>query len=132
MTSLYYHKKHFTVAEAIETLYIYHSMIEKMQFLAQQILRSGFNIESGSYLQNSPNAGKLSPPKEYEQLMQVLDKIESVGIVVKGIEEGLVDFPHLRTTGEEVYLCFQVGEETIQFWHPIDTGFAGRQPLNKL
>lgn len=132
MSTFYYHKKHFTVAEAIETLYIYHSMIEKMQSLALQILRSGFNIQSGSYLQNSQNDGNLAPPKEYDQLLQVLDKIESVGIVVKGIEEGLVDFPHLRTTGEEVYLCFQVGEETIQFWHPVETGYSGRQPLNKL
>jgi hypothetical protein len=132
MTPSYYHKKHFTVAEAIETLYIYHSMLEKMQHLAQQIMRNGFNLQNGAYLQDLNNPGNMAPPKEYEQLMQVMEKIESEGIVIKGIEEGLVDFPHLRANGEEVYLCFQVGEETIQFWHPVETGYAGRQPLNKL
>ena len=127
-----YHQKHFTVAEAIETLYIYHSLIEKMQWLAQQIARNGFNIETGHFTSATSDPGPAPPPKEYEQLLQVLDKLESAGIIVKGIEEGLVDFPHVRYNGEEVYLCFQVGEETIQFWHPIETGYAGRQPLNKL
>jgi hypothetical protein len=71
-------------------------------------------------------------PQEYEMLLQVLSNLDNAGIIVKGIEEGLVDFPHLRKDGEEVYLCYQVGEETIHFWHPLDTGYAGRKPLSEL
>ena len=47
---------------------------------------------------------------------------------MKGVEPGLVDFPSLRE-GREVYLCWREGEDQIDFWHEVDAGFAGRQPL---
>jgi hypothetical protein len=56
------------------------------------------------------------------------DAISERGILVKGIEPGLVDFPSLRE-GREVYLCWREGEAQIDFWHEVDTGFPGRQPL---
>ncbi|MDE0506470.1 MAG: DUF2203 domain-containing protein [Candidatus Poribacteria bacterium] len=48
--------------------------------------------------------------------------------MIKNIDPGLVDFPHLRD-GREVYLCWQFGEDEIRYWHDVDAGFAGRQPL---
>ena len=56
------------------------------------------------------------------------DSISERGILVKGVEPGLVDFPSLRE-GREVYLCWREGEAQIDFWHEMDTGFTGRQPL---
>ena len=56
------------------------------------------------------------------------DAISERGILVKGIEPGLVDFPSLKD-GREVYLCWREGEAQIDYWHEVDTGFAGRQPL---
>ncbi len=56
------------------------------------------------------------------------DAISERGILVKGIEPGLVDFPSFRE-GREVYLCWREGEDRIDFWHEVDAGFAGRQPL---
>ena len=56
------------------------------------------------------------------------DAISERGILVKRIEPGLVDFPSLRE-GREVYLCWREGEDRIDFWHEVDAGFAGRQPL---
>jgi hypothetical protein len=50
------------------------------------------------------------------------------GIQVKGIEPGLVDFPHLKD-GRQVYLCWREGESEIEFWHDVEAGFAGRRPL---
>ena len=50
------------------------------------------------------------------------------GIQVKGIEPGLVDFPHLKD-GQQVYLCWREGESEIEFWHDVEAGFAGRRPL---
>jgi hypothetical protein len=55
-----------------------------------------------------------------------------MGVVVKGIDQGLIDFPTLRANGEEVYLCHQAGEDRIRWWHPIDLGFAGRRPIAEL
>lgn len=60
-----------------------------------------------------------------EGLMRELDDL---GVELKGIEEGLVDFPSERE-GRVVLLCWRVGEETIAWWHEIESGFAGRQPL---
>ena len=51
------------------------------------------------------------------------------GTVVKDLETGLVDFPSLRG-GEEVYLCWKLGEARIGYWHGIEEGFAGRKPLD--
>ena len=50
------------------------------------------------------------------------------GILVKGVEPGLVDFPH-NQDGRQVYLCWLEGESEIEFWHDIAAGYAGRRPL---
>ena len=57
-----------------------------------------------------------------------LQKVHERGILVKSAEQGLVDFPSMRN-GREVLLCWLEGEEQVGFWHDLDTGFAGRQPL---
>lgn len=54
--------------------------------------------------------------------------LRGVGCELKSIEPGLVDFPSERD-GRVVYLCWQMGESTISYWHDLDAGFAGRQPL---
>lgn len=51
------------------------------------------------------------------------------GAVIKDLEMGLLDFPALRE-GREVYLCWRLGEERIGWWHEIDAGLSGRQPLD--
>ena len=55
-------------------------------------------------------------------------QLEQVGCELKDPDTGLIDFLSLRE-GREVYLCWRLGEDRIRFWHDLDTGFAGRQPL---
>ena len=55
-------------------------------------------------------------------------EIQALGVQVKDLSKGLCDFPH-RRDGRLVYLCWQMGEETIRYWHEIKAGFQGRQPL---
>ena len=57
-----------------------------------------------------------------------LANLRGIGVEVKGIDEGLVDFPAVRD-GRLVYLCWKMGEGDISWWHEIDGGFAGRKPL---
>lgn len=60
-----------------------------------------------------------------------LQEISALGIQVKDIGSGLIDFPSLRE-GREVYLCWRLGEgERIGWWHKVEAGFAGRQPLEE-
>lgn len=63
-----------------------------------------------------------------EQLNQGLAKINELGVELKDIDQGLLDFPHERE-GRVVNLCWKLGEARIEWWHEIDSGFAGRQPL---
>jgi len=63
------------------------------------------------------------------QTLQMLDnELKGFGCELKDAESGLIDFLSLRN-GREIYLCWRLGEERINFWHYLDTGFAGRQPL---
>lgn len=58
-----------------------------------------------------------------------IDQVTTMGIDIKSLEHGLIDFPSLLE-GRVVFLCWRLGEgPTIRFWHDIDAGFAGRQPL---
>ena len=65
---------------------------------------------------------------EARAIAQLVDEIHALGAQVKDIDTGLLDFPSLRE-GEEVLLCWRVGEDDIRCWHTLDGGFAGRQPL---
>lgn len=61
-------------------------------------------------------------------LQNCLTQLQETGCVLKSLQDGLIDFPHLKE-GREICLCWKYGEEDIQFWHEVDEGFAGRTPL---
>lgn len=63
-----------------------------------------------------------------EQISERLRTIQELGVLVKDLEMGLCDFPH-QMGGRLVYLCWKCGEREIRWWHDIQSGFTGRQPL---
>lgn len=80
---------------------------------------------------SGPNGTKHYPP-ELEELVEILNYFASHSVSVKGIDEGLIDFPHIRDNGERVYLCYKLGEADIMFWHSLESGFAGRKSTTQL
>ena len=60
---------------------------------------------------------------------RLLGAVQELGIVVRDIDRGLIDFPAL-IDGEEVYLCWQLDEDGISWWHDLESGFGGRRPLD--
>jgi hypothetical protein len=84
------------------------------------------------------NGGDLEPfdlqdvqnllEEEVAGIAHCLAQIHELGAVVKDLDEGLVDFPAQRA-GEDVLLCWRLGEEEIGFWHGLEEGFSGRRPL---
>ena len=62
------------------------------------------------------------------RIQEVVARISALGAIVKDLEAGLVDFYSLMN-GEPVFLCWQLGEPVVAYWHPVDEGFAGRQPI---
>jgi hypothetical protein len=63
-------------------------------------------------------------------LKETLEKIQQFGCLVKDLDIGLIDFPTLLR-GEEVYLCWKLGEPGISFWHGVHEGFRGRKPIDQ-
>jgi hypothetical protein len=61
-------------------------------------------------------------------LAAAMGEVQAVGVVIKDLDSGLIDFPAKRD-GEDVLLCWQLGEEEVAFWHGLEDGYAGRQPL---
>ncbi len=63
------------------------------------------------------------------RLKEAIEKIQDHGCVIKDLDIGLIDFPTLFH-GEEVYLCWKLGESGISFWHGMNEGFRGRKPID--
>jgi hypothetical protein len=114
-----------TLIEAIESRRKLGDMDEKLSRLAERIQRSGglmVRYEEAAKLRIERNRIEAT-------IREALERIHSTGCIVKDLEVGLLDFP-ARIGGEEVYLCWKLGEDRIRFYHRQDEGFAGRKPID--
>lgn len=93
---------------------------QKMEELQQQVFDSVPTNGGGA-----SHRTFVAASRDAEAALRALTEI---GIVVRDPESGLIDFPSVRE-GEEVFLCWRLGEDKVGWWHPPETGFAGRQPL---
>lgn len=66
-----------------------------------------------------------------DQMAAAVARIDAMGIQLRDIERGLIDFPAL-SGGRQVWLCWELGEEDVSFWHDLETGFGSRRPLIEL
>ena len=96
---------------------------DEMRGLAQELGVELATLATDDLLRRRPAARAL-----VEELDVIVGEIEASGAHLKDIQLGLVDFP-MERDGEIVYLCWQFGEPEVAFWHRIEDGFAGRQPL---
>lgn len=79
--------------------------------------------------QNGGNAAAGEVYNHFNKLERGVKGILAMGILVKDLDIGLIDFLSIRR-GREVYLCWKHGEEEIAFWHDVDAGYGGRQPID--
>ncbi len=129
---LYLHERHFTLAEAQRTIPTVVHLVQELVELKKSLDAKGYDIYRHQYFGGrGPNGEKAYPP-ELERIVEIMKELDSKGILVKGLEQGLIDFPHVRESGEEVYLCWMLGEGAIDYWHRIPDGFKGRMPINEL
>lgn len=125
----YFHKHHFTLEEARNLLQTVREKSDRLQKLKLRLDELNYNLFKHEYFGGlGPNGAKFHP-QELEELVEIMRFFEKEGIVVKSLQDGLIDFPSLRPNGEEVYLCWKLGEGDIEFWHTIDGGFSGRKSL---
>jgi hypothetical protein len=130
-------ERRFTPAEANELLATVRPAVERMVEQARELRRAVARREELRGITGG-NGGGFEPgvPAEVDaavesaaaELQRVVDELTAIGVQVKDLDSGLIDFPALRE-GEEVLLCWQLGEDEVAYWHTIDGGFAGRRPL---
>lgn len=87
------------------------------------------NISSKEYSFKLFFEKKIQLNKTITLLYKQIEEIEELGILIKSLDEGLIDFPSIRFN-EEVWLCWNIEEEKIKFWHGKNEGFIGRKPLS--
>ena len=129
--------RYFTLEEANEALTELRPLAEEMVELRRQLVEAQARRASLG-AQVGGNGGDLTPSdfaEADEQLEQAasdladcIERIQGAGVLIKDLDRGLLDFPS-RREGEEILLCWHVGEDEIRFWHGVDEGFAGRKPL---
>lgn len=132
-------EKHFTLDEAQSLLPVLESLLkravearraageieEELQELSRKIFLLG-----GMFLDVEQQRKRRSAYEaQADRMKDSLAEIDSIGVQVKDLETGLLDFPCL-IDGETVLLCWKMGESRIEFWHTLESGFAGRQKLD--
>lgn len=134
-----FESKHFTLDEAQALLPVLEALLkraieakrdaeqieEEMQALNRKVFFAGGMLLDTDRLRRRKTAHESAVQKAKDSL----EEIDAIGVQVKDLETGLLDFPCL-IEGETVLLCWKMGEDHIGFWHTLDGGFRGRQPLD--
>lgn len=123
--------KYFTLQQANEALNIIRPLMDEVMLIRQRILANQPEIWS-AVEKSAGNGGNPVLSKmvlAFEKFDALIHKIQDAGAQIKDINIGLLDFSAQRD-GREVYLCWQHGEGDIAYWHEVDAGYAGRQPID--
>jgi hypothetical protein len=121
--------KHYTREEA-------RALLPKLRRWLDQLLDLGVELEKSErrlavlMAEHQDTGGRLVNDwvRVLTNLRGVLKEFQTREIVIKDLDRGLIDFPAL-IGGKEVFLCWEKDEDDIEFWHDLDSGFAGREPL---
>ena len=122
-------ERHYTVEQANAALGWVAERIERLR-----AAREGLNDEEARAAlgEAAPANGGGAPGRVVSQafleMRNALVELQAMEVVLRDLDRGLVDFPSIRD-GREVFLCWEEGEDEIGFWHDLDTGYGGRQPL---
>jgi hypothetical protein len=124
------HERHFTAEEANGLLPQIEPVLRNLRDARDRLTDAELH---GALSAAAPTNGGGDPGRRVgEAFLEVrarLAELSELGLVVRDIDRGLVDFPAI-VDGREVYLCWQLDEDEVAFWHDLESGFGGRQPLD--
>ena len=122
--------QYFTLQQANKALKVIRPLMDEVQAIREKILAN--QPEAWPAIEKSAgNGGNKALSRmvdDFEKLDGLIHQILDTGVQIKDINIGLLDFSAMRN-GHEVFLCWKYGEGDIAFWHEIDAGYAGRQPI---
>ena len=99
--------------------------------LVDEALGEAADVTRGSATSDSPRVLDARIRAVIDQMQAAVARLDEWSVQLRDIEEGLADFPAL-VNGRQVWLCWQLGEDEIHFWHDLTSGFGGRRPLIEL
>jgi hypothetical protein len=122
----------YTVSEANALLPQVRKLVQQMLAARSRVLQIQPDLWSAVERAVFNGGGKTisEASRQIMAIQQAVNGLNQLSILVKDINTGLVDFPAVRN-GQLVYLCWQYDEPSVQFWHDLDTGFAGRQRIDE-
>ena len=126
----------FTVEQANRTLplvrKIVDDVVQQHRRWREAILE--LDLVASSVRADEPGERAITLERNVQALAREIDgykrELEELGIQLKDPRLGLVDFPS-EIAGRHILLCWRLGEPEVQFWHEVDSGYAGRQPLSQ-
>jgi hypothetical protein len=123
------HHRHYTQEEANARLEQVGAIVHRIRQARVQLLAEGFDEQFCTLAELTGGAwpGRAHARASLEVALG-FDRLEQLDVVVRDVERGIIDFPSLLG-GEEIYLCWIAGEPTVGHWHAVESGFAGRRPL---
>jgi len=125
---------HFTLKEANAMLPTVIKKFKNIVDMKKELARIQAEIESDPRYMTSFKEYVIKKQELNSALTNFyksIEELEGIGIMVKSIDQGLLDFPSLRFN-EEIWLCWKEGEKEIKFWHDKDEGFNGRKPIETI
>jgi hypothetical protein len=124
------HERHFTREEANALLPQVEPLLRKLRDARDRLTDSEAHevLASAAPANGGGEPGRLVGDA-FLEVRDLLARIEELGIVIRDIDRGLIDFPAI-IDDSEVYLCWQLDESEIEYWHDLESGFGGRQPLD--
>jgi hypothetical protein len=120
--------RYFTIKSANEAL---PDVIQKFNSLKKQkneIMKAEQELQMSASSLDEYMIQKQKLNSEMTKFYQLIEDLEETGVSLKGLDQGLLDFPS-RRFNEDVWLCWKDGETEIKFWHDMDSGFNGRKPI---
>ena len=129
-------ERHFTVAEARALLPELRRTFARIHALLEAVQKKrgeqGGAVMFFSANGHGPRVGGGDEGALLAEIQKIVDEIHARGVQVKDLRQGLCDFPFfLPPTGEEVFLCWELSESDIGYWHRIEDGYSGRVRLKE-
>jgi hypothetical protein len=123
------HERHYSVEQANAAIGWVRERLKRMRTAQEQLS----DEEARAALSDAaPTNGGGQPglvvSEGFLALQGALRDLQDMEVVLRDLERGLIDFPALRD-GREVYLCLEDGEDEIGYWHDVEAGYGGREPL---
>jgi hypothetical protein len=124
------HERHYTPREANALLPTVEALLRALREARERLTDADARalLAEAAPTNGGGEAGR-AVGEAFLEVRRLLAELQELELVLRDVDRGLVDFPAI-IEGREAYLCWELGEDEVGFWHDLEAGFRGRQPLD--